>query len=634
MATSAPTSGDSATLTLTAGQSYVFTATPGTGGSIDLLWSADNVNWTVFANGPFRTSQTGAVPTAAVYLKARAYGAAGSFDATVAPFIGAAVLQALVSTPGVQAPGDTPALIAARTSNRILTALRNGAIVGHRGLGGISTGSAGVLPTPDAPAGSIGTDPENSMSAFLKAYALGLRIFEVDVWGVNGYLMHDSDPRRVCRYAAWTTAQVVAKGCYRTNAGNVYRALNDGTCGATAPTGTALTPVSDDAVYWQWIAAALPTDITTLSQAAFRDLTMTPYDWLGTGYENEQVITIRDLLRELGGKCMFIIEAKDAGGGQAIANALREFNVPTDMALCASFTFSWTLQARNAGYGAVQYASTADTLTPAAVAASGAVGYGTLDQDTWTAAKVAAFHAVGVIVGPAPNLHNKYNRDLIRALGADWIASDEPLYMSDCGNIDDGVWTDQRWPAGMVCEAAPPALSDGGRGVLKPGSTGANGWGFSTYTSTPKSVMMGQFVLPATFKRRFYLQIPTSGVANQGMWMAICCADDRKYIDVAGNYGNAYLIRLRKDGVMDIYKTTSGMTLGSPDATATATGLGTDLATNRCQFELEVSATQVKITNITGGNVTATLTDSTYRGPCMHMGRTQATYVVDTWQKV
>lgn len=543
------------------------------------------------------------------------------------------LIRGVVSAYGISA---TPAAAAdaARGRSLILNYLRNGAIVGHRGLGGYSTGTAGTLPTPDPMAGSVGTDPEGALSSLLKGYALGLRCFELDVWGDNGYMSHDQDPRRVVRAPAFATGEVLARGSYRTNAGNTYRALTGGTCGATAPTGTALTPVSDGAVQWIWIGASLPTDVLALQPDQFRDLQISAQYFMGPGYENEPMPLLRDVLAALGGRCMFILEAKDEGGGRAIANALAAFNVPTDTVLAAAFTFGWTAPARRIGFGAIQYGATADTFTPAALVAAGAVGYSSLDQDTWTAAKIDAFHAAGIICGPSLNLPNRVNRDALRAIGADWLTTAEPLYLSGLGQIDDGVWTDGRWPAGMVCEDVQPALAQGGRGTLKAGSTGAKGWGFSTYTTTPKSVLMGQFVLPPAFKRRFWLQIPTSGAVNQGLWLAVCCPTDAKYLDVNGNYGEGYLIRLRKNGVMDIFKTTAGMTLGAANATATATGVGTDLTTNRCQFELEVTATQVKITNITGGNVTATLTDSDYRGQFMHMGRTQATYVVDTWQNI
>ena len=539
-------------------------------------------------------------------------------------------VQALVLGYGILATPDS--LAATRSQNRILSALRDGRIVGHRGLGGIATGTAASLPTPDPMSGSIGTDPEHGLSAYIKGYTLGIRVFEIDVWGENGYLIHDQDPRRVVRAPAFATGEVLAAGSYRTNGGNTYRALTDGTCGATAPTGTALTPISDGAVQWLWVEASLPTDVTALSRSQYRDLRLSASYFMGPGYENEPLVLLRDLVAALGTDAMFIMEAKDTGGGRAIANVLREFNIPQDMALVAGFFPVWaaTKPARDLGYGAVLYGPTADTYTPAYVAAQGAIAYGSLDQDTWTAAKIAAFHAAGIITSPALNLNNRTNYAAMRAIGHDWITSDEPLYLSGLGAVDDGVWTDQRWPAGMVMQDATPGLTDGGRGVLKLSSTGARGWGFSTYTTTPKSVLMGQFVLPKSFKRRFWAQLQSSGAANQGIFLPMCCPTDKRYLDLAGNYGEGYLIRLRKNGVMDIYKTTSGMTLGSPDATATATGAGTDLQANRCQFEIErfwdgTAASFIKVTNITGGGVSATLFDAEYTGQYMHIGHTQAT---------
>lgn len=528
----------------------------------------------------------------------------------------------------------TPAALAATAGNRIRSALTNAAIVGHRGLGGYATGTAGTLPTPDPMAGSVGTDPEGALSSVLKGFALGVRIFELDVWGANGYMCHDQDPRRVARAPAFIATEFVTCDSYRTNGGNTYRAISDGICGATAPTGTALTPVSDGTVGWLWVGAALPTDITALSVSAYRDLRISATYFMGPGYENQPFTTLRDLLSAIGNRCMFILEAKDAAGGRAIASALKEFNVPADLVLVASFTSAWTLEARRAGYSTLQYGADANALTTAQVISAGAIGYATLDQDTWTSAKVAEFHAAGLLVGASLNLQSHTNYAAVTAAGVDYVIGAEPLYISGLGAIDDGVWMDGRWPAGMVCEDTIPSLSQGGRGVLKPSSTGVMGWGFSTSTSSPKGVLMGQFVLPTTFKRRFWLQIPASSASNQGLWMAICCPTDKKFTESAGNYGEGYLVRLRKSGVMDLYVCTTGMTIGTPDATATATGLGTDLATNRCQFELEVSATEIKITNITGGNITATLTNSTYRGRYMHMGRTNATYVVDTWQAI
>lgn len=63
---------------------------------------------------------------------------------------------------------------------------------------------------------------------------------------------------------AWTTGQVVAAGAYRTSdGGRVYKTTAGGTCGTTAPTGTG-TAISDGAVLWDYVQAALNIDSTRM----------------------------------------------------------------------------------------------------------------------------------------------------------------------------------------------------------------------------------------------------------------------------------------------------------------------------------------------------------------------------------
>lgn len=105
MATSATTSSDSATITISASRAYTYTATPGAGGSIDLFWTSNGTDWNVFRGGPFRKTQSGAVPIGAVGVKARAYGAAGSFDAAASsPNIASLITTAAAN---LLVPGQT-----------------------------------------------------------------------------------------------------------------------------------------------------------------------------------------------------------------------------------------------------------------------------------------------------------------------------------------------------------------------------------------------------------------------------------------------------------------------------------------------------------------------------------------------
>lgn len=64
--------------------------------------------------------------------------------------------------------------------------------------------------------------------------------------------------------SAWTTAQVVASGAYRTSdGGKVYKTTLGGTCGPTAPTGTG-TAIYDGGVLWDYVQAAINIDSTRM----------------------------------------------------------------------------------------------------------------------------------------------------------------------------------------------------------------------------------------------------------------------------------------------------------------------------------------------------------------------------------
>ncbi|MEN9489553.1 MAG: hypothetical protein RJA63_2 [Pseudomonadota bacterium] len=58
---------------------------------------------------------------------------------------------------------------------------------------------------------------------------------------------------------AWTTGEAIKKGAVRANAGNLYQAYSNGTCGATAPTHTSGAPTTDGGVSWVYYSRVLTT---------------------------------------------------------------------------------------------------------------------------------------------------------------------------------------------------------------------------------------------------------------------------------------------------------------------------------------------------------------------------------------
>lgn len=80
MSTPVPATGWSGAVELAAGDIYVYTATPGAGGSLRMQWSADGTTWFEFGNNPISSPAGGRVPSPAGYVRGIALGAAGAFD--------------------------------------------------------------------------------------------------------------------------------------------------------------------------------------------------------------------------------------------------------------------------------------------------------------------------------------------------------------------------------------------------------------------------------------------------------------------------------------------------------------------------------------------------------------------------
>ena len=88
------TSGWSSTITLLPNQPYTYVATPGTGGSVILQWSADGQVWYNFQNSPSTATIRGAIPPGAAYIRGTATGATGTFDYAFASDAGAGTFTA------------------------------------------------------------------------------------------------------------------------------------------------------------------------------------------------------------------------------------------------------------------------------------------------------------------------------------------------------------------------------------------------------------------------------------------------------------------------------------------------------------------------------------------------------------
>jgi hypothetical protein len=69
--------------------------------------------------------------------------------------------------------------------------------------------------------------------------------------------------------AAWVTSTDYSVGDLISNGGNIYKCMSNGVSGATAPTGTAAAPVSDDNLWWNYQSADSPGVNITIHSCEF-----------------------------------------------------------------------------------------------------------------------------------------------------------------------------------------------------------------------------------------------------------------------------------------------------------------------------------------------------------------------------
>lgn len=135
MATTAPTSGWSSTVSLVVGVPYRYVATPAANSTILLQWSADALNWIGFTDQPTARAISGSVPQLAGFLRAISFGSAGSFDATRDSASADGTTRVVMNaTTAAEARANWASLQSALTETNSLTVTGVGAVYINRTL--------------------------------------------------------------------------------------------------------------------------------------------------------------------------------------------------------------------------------------------------------------------------------------------------------------------------------------------------------------------------------------------------------------------------------------------------------------------------------------------------------------------
>jgi len=353
-----------------------------------------------------------------------------------------------------------------------------------------------------------------------------------------------------------------------------------------------------------------PSSFTTQQ---WQELYLDPSTWLGAGYADTQRLPLfSEVCSLLKNRVIICPEAKTGtGAGAEIVKTLKRFRIGADEAIVQSFSQSELTTAIASGYQTMLNFGTLSTATDfATVAATGVkyICYGTTEAGN--DARIASAKAAGLeVFRYTMNRRTELATEL--ALGCIGVFSDEPIYITSTAPLATrDTFANGKWMQGMIANTQ-------NRGKMLSDGAGSYYWGYDTSVGAYYGSLMGwacpmnpSFTLNFTAKHESVLDI--------GRWYGafICSDDDTEHKDLLTDQVQGYQIIARQMGLLQIYKKAKGVgTVLQSEVSGAAFALDT-FAT----ITIVVTATTITATRSDTGQ-SVSITDNTYRGGYMHMGK-------------
>jgi len=353
-----------------------------------------------------------------------------------------------------------------------------------------------------------------------------------------------------------------------------------------------------------------PSSFTTQQ---WQELYLDPSTWLGAGYADTQRLPLfSEVCSLLKNRVIICPEAKTGtGAGTEIVKTLKRFRIGADEAIVQSFSQSELTTAIASGYQTMLNFGTLSTATDfATVAATGVkyICYGTTEAGN--DARIANAKAAGLeVFRYTMNRRTELATEL--ALGCIGVFSDESIYITATAPLATrDTFANGKWMQGMIANRND-------RGKMLSDGAGSYYWGYDTSVGAYYGSLMGwacpmnpSFTLNFTAKHESVLDI--------GRWYGafICSDDDTEHKDLLTDQVQGYQIIARQQGKLQIYKKAKGVgTVLQSEVSGAAFALDT-FAT----ITIVVTATTITATRSDTGQ-SVSITDNTYRGGYMHMGK-------------
>lgn len=356
-------------------------------------------------------------------------------------------------------------------------------------------------------------------------------------------------------------------------------------------------------------------NLNTFSTETYKNL-ICDYDGLDANAPVVNPLLLSELLDwAIETDCILVPEVKDSICCNAILYELNKRGYPKDRIIfqgagspssCAqALADGWTC-------GLIYAVQPGD---PAAVRALGYTHI-FMDYTAVTANNVTALHNAGLMVW-AWTINRRVTYDLMKSYGCDGVFADDVMYISRQYVDKHDNYLRNRWAHGVI---------PGGTGGTW--SKGSFSGGVYTLAETSGTVYRGAlqgYLTPIkgddncnAFTLTATINFAAAIDANKFVGFHICANNDNAFTDSASTSQTGYHVLVRKSGTVQIYRTQPG---SSATKIAETAGSELSLSTN---YVVTITVTPTAIT-AECNSVTATASDSTYRGGYVHFGTYGAT---------
>lgn len=413
--------------------------------------------------------------------------------------------------------------------------------------------------------GNRRVDPENTMSAFRKAYAMGVRYIEMDLHGFDGGgcgVIHDS----------------------------TVDALTDGTGSTQTFTPTTFT--------------ALAVDVYS------KNVSVMP------GYLVDRPPLFSEVLDWAADKdVVLVVEAKNNKAAHAGAGELRQRNWPTSKLIWQTGSSVDVVPLVASGYPVLWLQASLAGVNWATIYGYGARHVASVTTQ-WTAPLVAAAKGAGLTTW-AYTAVRRTEVAAMAALGIEYVIGDDVGYLSQQIRRTRSAYEMGRYDIGMLGAAngSEPVPDDSTRGLWN----SAAEWGYGLGAGY-LSCLQG-WACPikgdanaASFTLSIDFNFDAVSADDRWIGVHVCASTDGPFVDGA-NILNGYHLLIRRNGTVQVYVTPAGSaaTKIAEDATGTLLALGTT-------YTATITVTPTTVSVSCNGK-TATATDASYRGGYFHLGR-------------